>query len=424
MKVELTAAFYHLLPGSNPGCYDFVMKKLKLFAVGFFSLVVFAACAGDPTLSLILPTASDPTPPLPSIAAPTQTEMTLPPDLTTTQVPTAVRTPLTGPLVEIVATGLNTPWEIAFLPDGELLVTERSGNLVLLGDTTTRIQVPNVEQRGEGGLLGLALDPDYAVNNRIFVYLTALENGQVVNRVERYVFKDGELLDRKLIFEGILGASNHDGGRIEFGPDGYLYITTGDAQNPESAQDITILQGKILRVTSEGEIPEGNPFASAVWSYGHRNPQGLAWDAEGRMWSTEHGPSGLGSGYDELNLITPGANYGWPVIQGEEKLEGMINPVVQSGGSSTWAPGDVEYLDGKLYFTGLRGSALYVASLDGDGVTGFETFFSGEYGRLRAVRLGPDGYLYVSTSNRDGRAIPGADDDLILRVNPNLLIKP
>jgi glucose/arabinose dehydrogenase len=272
--------------------------------------------------------------------------------------------------------------------------------------------------------LGLALDPDYAANNRIYVYLTSLENGQLVNRVERYVFKNGALSDRKVIFEGILGASNHDGGRIEFGPDGYLYITTGDAQNSDLAQDFTALQGKILRVTREGEVPEGNPFASAVWSYGHRNPQGLAWDAEGRLWSTEHGPSGLGSGYDELNLITPGANYGWPEIQGEEELEGMVSPVIQSGGSVTWAPGDVEYLDGKLYFTGLRGSALYVVSLDGERIAGFDTFFSGDYGRLRAIRLGPDGYLYISTSNRDGRGNPGADDDLILRVNPNLLTKP
>ena len=351
-------------------------------------------------------------------------EITESPEVTSIQLPTVVSTPLTGPLVEVVASGLETPWEMVFLPGGELLVTERSGNLVLIGGTATLIQVPNVEQRGEGGLLGLALDPDYAVNNQIYVYLTSLENGQLVNRVERYVFKNGALSDRKVIFEGILGANNHDGGRIEFGPDGYLYITTGDAQNPDIAQDVTSLQGKILWVTREGEVPEGNPFATAVWSYGHRNPQGLAWDAEGRLWSTEHGPSGLGSGYDELNLITPGANYGWPEIQGEERLEGTVSPVIQSGGSLTWAPGDVEYLDGKLYFTGLRGSALYVASLDGELVTGFDAFFSGEYGRLRAVRLGPDGYLYVSTSNRDGRAIPGPDDDLILRVNPNLLTKP
>ncbi len=387
-------------------------------------MIVFAACAGDPSPVPVVPTSEDPTPALPSLAAPTEPEITESPEMTSTLSPTAVIAPLTGPLVEVVASGLDTPWEIVFLPSGEMLVTERSGNLVLIGRTVTRIQVPNVEQRGEGGLLGLALDPDYAVNKQIYVYLTSLENGQLVNRVERYVFKDAALSDREVIFEGILGANNHDGGRIEFGPDGYLYITTGDAQNPDIAQDIASLQGKILRVSSEGEVPEGNPFASAVWSYGHRNPQGLAWDAEGRLWSTEHGPSGLGSGYDELNLITPGANYGWPEIQGEEMLEGMLSPVIQSGGSVTWAPGDVEYLDGKLYFTGLRGTALYVVSLDGDRVTDFDTFFSGEYGRLRAVRLGPDGYLYVSTSNRDGRANPGADDDLILRVNPNLMTTP
>jgi glucose/arabinose dehydrogenase len=400
------------------------MKTIKLLALGLLSLIVFAACAGDPSPSPVVPTSDDPTPALSSPPTPMPPEITESPEVTSIQLPTVVSTPLTGPLVEVVASGLETPWEMVFLPGGELLVTERSGNLVLIGGTATLIQVPNVEQRGEGGLLGLALDPDYAVNNQIYVYLTSLENGQLVNRVERYVFKNGALSDRKVIFEGILGANNHDGGRIEFGPDGYLYITTGDAQNPDIAQDVTSLQGKILWVTREGEVPEGNPFATAVWSYGHRNPQGLAWDAEGRLWSTEHGPSGLGSGYDELNLITPGANYGWPEIQGEERLEGTVSPVIQSGGSLTWAPGDVEYLDGKLYFTGLRGSALYVASLDGELVTGFDAFFSGEYGRLRAVRLGPDGYLYVSTSNRDGRAIPGPDDDLILRVNPNLLTKP
>lgn len=400
------------------------MKTMKYLTLGLLSLFLFAACAGDPSPAPLVPTSADPTLPQSIPATPTQAEITEAPEATSTQVPTLVRAPLTGPLVEVVASGLDTPWEIAFLPGGEMLVTERSGNLVLIGATVTRIQVPNVEQRGEGGLLGLALDPDYAVNKQIYVYLTALESGQLVNRVERYVFKDAALSDRKVIFEGIPGASNHDGGRIEFGPDAYLYITTGDAQNPDTAQDITTLQGKILRVTSEGEIPEGSPFASAVWSYGHRNPQGLAWDAEGRLWSTEHGPSGFGSGYDELNLITPGVNYGWPEIQGEEKLEGMLSPVIQSGGSVTWAPGDVEYLDGKLYFTGLRGSALYVVSLDGERVTSFDTFFSGEYGRLRAVRLGPDGYLYVSTSNRDGRGNPGADDDLILRVNPDLLTTP
>lgn len=400
------------------------MKTMKLFALGLLALIVFAACAGDPSPTQVVPTSEDPTPAAASPAAPTQPEVMESPELTPTQVPTVAPLPLTGPLVEVAASGLDTPWEIVFLPDGEMLVSERSGNLVLIGSTTTRIQVPNVAQRGEGGLLGLALDPDFAGNNRIYVYLTSLENGQLVNRVERYVFKNGALSDRKVIFEGIPGASNHDGGRIEFGPDGYLYITTGDAQISDSAQDVNSLQGKILRVTSEGEVPEDNPFASAVWTYGHRNPQGLAWDAEGRLWSTEHGPSGLGSGYDELNLITPGTNYGWPEIQGEERLEGMVSPVIQSGGSLTWAPGDVEYLDGKLYFTGLRGSALYVVSLDGERIAAFDTFFANEFGRLRAVRLGPDGYLYISTSNRDGRGNPGADDDLILRVNPDLLTKP
>jgi len=402
------------------------MKTLRILSVTLAFSVALAACTAAPTPSAAptTPSSIDQAEPLPTAIVDVQPIQTEGLEPTPAETLTATQAPLEGPLVEVVATGLNIPWDIAFLPDGQLLVTERPGTLALIGATTTRITIPGVEQHGEGGLLGLALDPDFETNHHLFLYLTSSQNGQIVNRVERYTLQDGTLSEQKIILEGIPGADNHDGGRIEFGPDGYLYITTGDAQDTQAAQDSTNLQGKILRLTSEGEIPDGNPFNSAVWSYGHRNPQGLAWDAEGRLWSTEHGPSGTGTGYDELNLITPGANYGWPVIQGDQTQAGMQSPAIQSGGSMTWAPGDVEYLNGKLYFTGLRGSALYVVSLDGETVTGFETFFAGEYGRLRAVRLGPDGYLYLSTSNRDGRGQPGAEDDLILRVNPDLLIIP
>ena len=194
-------------------------------------------------------------------------------------------------------------------------------------------------------------------------------------------------------------------------------ITTGDAQNPDSAQDVNLLSGKILRLNDDGSIPSDNPFNNPVYSYGHRNPQGLAWDEEGRLWSTEHGPSGFGSGYDELNLIEIGGNYGWPVIQGDQVLDGMITPLLHSGGNETWAPGDLEIVDGQAWFTGLRGSTLYSVPLDDLNPESLTRHFVNQFGRLRAIRLGSDGLLYVGTSNRDGRGSPKANDDQIFKID-------
>jgi len=207
------------------------------------------------------------------------------------------------PDLEVVAENLQIPWEVAFLPSGELLVTERPGRLLIIGDNRIAIEVEGVHHVGEGGLMGLALHPNFISNNYVYLYLTSRQGGSIVNRVERYVLSNNLLTNREIILEGIRGAQNHDGGRIEFGPDGYLYITTGDAQSPDSAQDTSSLNGKILRIKDDGSIPDDNPFANAVYSYGHRNPQGIAWDDDGNLWSTEHGPSGIQSGNDELNLI-------------------------------------------------------------------------------------------------------------------------
>lgn len=324
------------------------------------------------------------------------------------------------PNIEIVAENLEIPWEVAFLPNGELLVTERPGRLIKIGKERKVYEISGVRDVGEGGLLGLALHPDFENNQLIYLYLTSSDAGKIVNRVERYRLENDSLINREVILEGIAGASNHDGGRIEFGPDGFLYITTGDAQKPNLAQDINSLNGKILRVKDDGSIPPDNPFGNAVYSYGHRNVQGITWDSEGRLWATEHGRSGLLSGLDELNLIEPGKNYGWPDIQGDETREGMVAPIIHSGASETWAPAGAEFIKDSIFFAGLRGSTLYQARIENEKVTSLVKHFEDEYGRLRAVRLGPDGYLYITTSNQDGRGPPRQGDDKIIRINPRI----
>lgn len=327
--------------------------------------------------------------------------------------------------VEVVATGLEVPWEIAFLPAGDLLVTERAGRIVRLGPDGERRQayrVPDVRSVGESGLMGLAVDPSFAENRRIYVMLTSQDpGGGLENRVERYRLGEGSLEDRAVVVDGIPGARFHDGGRIAFGPDRHLYVTTGDATAPERAQDRTSLAGKILRVAEDGRPAPGNPFRDEVYSLGHRNPQGLAWDADGRLWATEHGRSGVRSGLDELNRVEAGENYGWPTIQGDETAGGVVPPVIHSGPDVTWAPAGLAHLDGRLFFGGLRGEALYEVRIRGQGVTEPRVHFFGDFGRIRAVRVGPDGMLYLATSNRDGRGRVRRGDDRILRVDPAAL---
>ncbi len=316
---------------------------------------------------------------------------------------------------EIVAENLNIPWEIRWLPDGRMLVTERPGRLLIIGPSTNAqdrqvIEVSGVAHVGEGGLLGLALHPNFSLNQQLYLYLTARDGDQLVNRVERYQLEGNSLTNREVIVEGILGNSNHDGGRLDFGPDGKLYITTGDAQNEALAQEKESLNGKILRVNDDGSGLE-------VYSYGHRNVQGLAWDNQDRLWATEHGPSGTASGFDEVNLIVPGGNYGWPEIQGDETAEGMATPVIQSGADETWAPAGIEIIGNRLFFTGLRGATLYEAQIEGGKLTNLQRHLANQFGRLRALRLGPDNQLYFSTSNRDGRGTVKTGDDKIIRLS-------
>jgi glucose/arabinose dehydrogenase len=302
-------------------------------------------------------------------------------------------------------------------------VTERGGQLTKISSDGTKQSyvVSGTAEVGEGGLLGMALAPDFETSRFVYLYQTVRHpNGRVANRVVRAVFQGG-LGEPQVVIDEIPGAKYHDGGRIAFGPDGMLYITTGDASESSQAQDTASLAGKILRLNPDGSVPSDNPFGNAVWSYGHRNPQGLAWDDQGRLWATEHGRSGISTGYDELNLIVKGGNYGWPDLQGDAKREGMIPPVAHSGPKVTWAPAGIAFYDGALYFAGLRGAALYRAVPDESGkVDGVTPFLQKEYGRLRAVHT-IGNYLYVTTSNRDGRGSARDWDDQLLRFRAGAL---
>ncbi len=353
-----------------------------------------------------------------------------------TRLPIPQRTTPVPLRVDTVLTGLEVPWEVAFAPDGRLFLTERPGRVrvvvagQLLAEPALTLPVAAV---GEGGLLGLALHPNFAETHWVYLYYTYSEGNQLWNRVVRYTEANGRLLEPQILIDRIPGASIHNGGRIAFGPDGKLYATTGDARNPFAAQDRESLSGKILRIQPDGSIPSDNPFpGSPVWSYGHRNPQGLAWSPDGRLYATEHGPTGdLGlAAHDELNLIEPGRNYGWPFIVGtlvRQELPDAVPPLIESG-NDTWAPsgatfvtaGRIPQWQGNLLFTGLRSQALWrvVLAPDGRTVTQLEALYRGQFGRLRTVVEGPDGTLYLLTSNRDGRGNPQRGDDRLLRLVP------
>lgn len=315
----------------------------------------------------------------------------------------------------VLAENLEIPWALDFLPQGDIIISERPGRIRLFIPGQGLVEeplltLPQVEHRGEGGLLGLALHPSYPDSPYLYAYYTYLHNNAIANRVVRFTLQDYRLTDEEVLLDAIPGASTHNGGRIKFGPDGHLYVTTGDAGNPELSQSPDSLAGKILRITEDGGIPGDNPFSgSPVYSLGHRNPQGLAWDDRDRLWATEHGAVAT----DELNLIEPGLNYGWPIIRGDQTMRGMETPVLQSG-KETWAPSGLTHVAGELFFTGLRGQSLYQVVPDED--FGLVRHLQGEFGRLREVVVGPNGNLYLLTSNRDGRGTPADGDDRLIRV--------
>lgn len=314
---------------------------------------------------------------------------------------------------ETLATDLDVPWGIDFLPDGSALVAQRDSAVVAHvtpeGQVTEAGTIEGVRHGGEGGLLGLAVDPDFPEQPHVYVHHTT----DTDNRVSRVEYDSGTLGASEVILDGIPAANTHNGGRIAFGPDGYLYVATGDAQETDSSQDPDSLAGKILRITDDGEPAPGNPFDNHVYSYGHRNVQGLAWDAEENLYATEFGQDTL----DEVNLIEPGNNYGWPEVEGPGGGDEFTDPLV------TWEPAEASpsgaaIAGDSLYVAALRGARLWEIPLNGDGTVGEpEPHFVDELGRLRTVVAHPDGdTLWLSTSNLDSWGSPADDDDRIMTV--------
>jgi glucose/arabinose dehydrogenase len=311
---------------------------------------------------------------------------------------------------EAIATNLDVPWGIAFLPDGSALIAERDSGAIQHmsqpGVVNNVGGVAGVAARGEGGLLGLA-----TAGQTVFAYLTTAQDNRVVTM--RF---DGSLLtEPSPILTGIPAGSIHDGGRIAFGPEGKLYVTTGESGNPGLAQDRSSLGGKILRINADGSIPPDNPDpGSPVWSFGHRNIQGLAWDSAGRLWVTEYGANRL----DELNLIQRGGNYGWPMAEGRSDTPGLIDRVIQWPVGEA-SPSGLAYFGGSLWVACLGGQRLYRIPVGSDGsVADPVPLFVGQYGRLRTIVAAADGALWFTTSNRDGRGRTRDGDDQILQFRP------
>ncbi|GLW62513.1 oxidoreductase [Actinomadura rubrobrunea] len=306
--------------------------------------------------------------------------------------------------------GLRVPWAVAFLPGGDALVTERDTARLLRVTPQGRVsvigRVPGVEPGGEGGLMGVAVSPSFARDRLVYLYFTAADD----NRVVRFRLDGGGVRDVRPIVTGIPKGGNHNGGRIAFGPDRMLYVATGEVYRTRLAQDRDSLGGKILRVAPDGRPAPGNPSGTRLWTLGHRNVQGMAWDERGRMYATEFGQDR----FDEINRIERGRNYGWPEVEGVGGRDGFTDPLL-TWSTAEASPSGLAYADGSLWAAGLRGRRLWQVPLDADGDAGRPiAHLQGRYGRLRAVVRAPDGSLWVTTSNHDGRGDPGPDDDRIL----------
>ena len=397
------------------GTKHFLVRSLVALAA---VLVVSVGCGGGESQSSNEPSEAEDT------ASQTELAESETPAPEYTQAPQPGGSAEAGPVeveTTVVAAGLEAPWDLVFTPDGEALVSERDSSRLLSIDSSGNVEelqrLPE-NGTGEGGLLGIALSPNYESDGYIYAYYTT----DTDNRVTR--FRLGE--DPEPILTGIPVLTYHNGGRIAFGPDGNLYVGTGDAGDTSNSQDLNSLGGKILRVTPDGDVPADNPFSnSPIYSYGHRNVQGLAWDEGGQLYATEFGQNR----YDEVNRIQPGGNYGWPAVEGEGGFFASgeyIDPIAtwatseaSPSGAAFLKNGAIPQWEGSFFMAALRGQRLYRLALDPSGtVTEQEELLSGQAGRLRHVVQAPDGSLWVLTSNRDGRGTPIATDDRILRLAP------
>lgn len=345
-----------------------------------------------------------------------------------------IKNPDFQPRVEVVASDLNVPWSILFTSESRMLVTERPGRIRIIEngklDQEPLITLPEVSAEGEAGLMGLTLDPNYAENNYLYASYAYSQSGNLFVKVIRLIDEGSQARIDKTIIDNIPAAQNHAGSRIKFGPDGKLYISTGDASNKNLAQDLNSLAGKILRINGDGSIPEDNPFPnSPVYTYGHRNPQGFDWHpGTNQLYATEHGPSGFDGppGGDEINLIKKGANYGWPLVSHQNKREGLENPlkvytpaIAPAGASFYWGT-QIPSFKNSFLFAMLKGEGIIKLVFDTNSqIMEEEKLEIGNIGRIREITVGPDGFIYFTTSNRDGRGEIRYNDDKVLRLtNP------
>ncbi len=312
---------------------------------------------------------------------------------------------------KIIATNLEAPWAINKLGD-TFYITERTGHIVKVEQGEMTRQAVKLEKTlstaSEAGLLGFVLAPDFVQSNEAYAYYTYETASEQYNRIVVLQQENDSWREKRLLLDQIPSGKYHHGGRVKIGPDQKLYVTAGDASNPQTAQDLTTLSGKILRMNLDGSIPDDNPFPHLyVYSYGHRNPQGITWSTDGTMYASEHGQSA----HDEINKIEAGQNYGWPIIEGEEEQEGFISPLFTSGSESTWAPSGIAFYDNKLYVAALRGTALLEFDLKSKEVKEIVN----NVGRIRDVWI-EENTLYWITNNTDGRGTPEEKDDQLYKL--------
>jgi glucose/arabinose dehydrogenase len=382
-------------------------RRALLRAGAGVSLVGLAACSDDDSAAPRPRASASPSSTAPASSGPPTASRT-PTYTEATSSPTALDPQVAGTVVD----GIPVPWGIGFLPDGSALVGARdTGDLYRVSQGRKQV-VGTLEVRsrldegGETGLLGLAVHPRFATNRLLYAYLSTEEDNRIIR-----LTVDGGLGRTRPILTGIATSVHHNGGGLVFGPDGLLYASTGDAEDLSAPQDKGSPNGKVLRLTDNGDPAPGNPFGNEVFSYGHRNVEGLRFDEQGRLWATEFGDQGA----DELNLIRKGKDYGWPFVEGSDGKGGYADPLAQWPVDQC-SPSGIAIAAGRAWLGALQGECVWSVALDGPDAGTSRSHFAGAYGRLRSVALAPDGSLWVTTSNRDGRSEPRPADDRILRV--------